>query len=360
MGNIVVQSKRIKIPFHIHPYKFEEGLHAVEKSDTQGRKRRYLVGITSGMKTDGHGERMTKSCVDNMQEQAKSGIIRLYVGQHNVDHVEDIGKLVDSNVNQLGEWITSYRLYDDFDGLEKGSNKLQRADTLWRQVNGLPPYVDDETGQPRPLQFGFSIEGYIPDGGIVEMSETGQRTIQRVDLDGVLVTPRPSYKDSALTAVYKALDELDPSKRITVSENIRGKFINRIEDERRRESYYSKRFKLDEALDESIDEIMTRGMQVHDRLQLLFSEYSTMMIQLIMEHRGVFVRPKDQPDVPDDTGAVNVAKKLRRVQVLKNIEDQMSGLVGSYTKRATKSKSKEIVHGRNSTKRTKPRRKAHH
>ena len=61
-----LEEKRIRIPFHIHPYKFEQGLHAVEKADTSngGVKRRYLVGITSGMKIDGHGERMTKACID--------------------------------------------------------------------------------------------------------------------------------------------------------------------------------------------------------------------------------------------------------------------------------------------------------
>ena len=62
-----------------------------EHTDSEGKKRRYLKGCSSGMKVDGHGERMTKNCIKNMQEQAKSGNILLYAigkGFHNL-HVID-------------------------------------------------------------------------------------------------------------------------------------------------------------------------------------------------------------------------------------------------------------------------------
>lgn len=358
MSETLTKDKRIPIPFHIHPYKFEEGMHAVEKADSQGSKKRYLRGITSGLKLDGHGERMTKSCIDKMQNQAQSGNILLYEGQHGVTYTEDIGKLVDSEITPTGEWITTYRLYDESDGFEKGSSTLEKADKLWRQVNGLHPYVDTE-GNPKPIQKGFSIEGFIPEGGIVSMSESGQRVIDGVDLDGVLVTPRPSYSDSVITSIYKALDELTPAKRINISENIRGKFINKIEDENRKNSYYSKRFKLEDALTESIEEIMNNGSQVRDRLNLLFDEYKNMMIELLISHAGVFIRPINQQDLPDNPGGVDVAKMQRRTRVLKNIQDQLKVLVDERS-RVEKSKAKkEKKYGRrNSTKRTFPRGKA--
>lgn len=338
----LTKSERIKIPFHVHPYKFEEGLHAVEKADKDGKKRRYLKGITSGLKFDGHGERMTKACVQKMENQARTGSILAYEGQHGVTFTDDLGKLVESEITPTGEWITTYRLYDEMDGFEPGSRTLERADKLWRQVNGLHPYVDEE-GNPRPLQKGFSIEGYIPEGGILEMSESGQRVINDVDLDGVLITPRPAYTDSVITAIYKALDELTPQKKITISENIRGKFINKIEDENRKQSYYSKRYKLEDALNETIEEIMSHEVQVRDRLNLLFDEYKQMMIELLVGHVGVFIRPKDQPDIPEE-GAVDVAK-MQRMRLLKSIEGQLKGFldVKSEIYKSKQSKEKRYV-----------------
>jgi hypothetical protein len=330
---------RIYIPFHIHPYEFEKGCHAVEKSDDAGVKHRYLIGTSSGMKEDGHGERMTKDCIDYMQEQANKGSILLYEGQHGVTHSMDLGKLVKSVISPTGEWKTEYRLYDESDGFEKGGATLERADKLWRQVNGLPPYVD-ETGKSKPLQKGFSIEGYIPDGGIVTMSDTGQRVIARVDLDGVLVTPRPSYQDSVITAVYKALDELTPEKRISFTENIRGKFMNKIEDENRKQSYYSQRYKLEDALNESIEDIVNRGVQVKDKLDLLMREYSSMLVELVVSHSGVFIRPEDQPDLPDDYGSVDVAK-VQRLRVLKDIQGLLNTYMEVKDKKTFKSKSEE-------------------
>lgn len=319
-------SERIRIPFHIHPYKFEEGLHVVEKADGEGRKRRYLKGITSGMKIDGHGERMTKGCVEKMQAQANSGEILLYEGQHGVTHTEDLGRLVESELTPTGEWITTYRLYDEHDNV--GPVKLERANTLWNQVNGLPPYE-------KPLQKGFSIEGYIPDNGIIEMSESGQRVIDAVDLDGVLVTPRPSYRSSVISAVYKALGELQPDLKITISENIRGELINAIQEEKLKQSYYSKRFKLDDARDTKVEEYINNGGQIKAKLELLMVEYSRMFIDLIMEHNQVFVRPKDQPDIPDDSGAVDVAK-AQRTRVLSDIRD----LIKVYTVMKTENAQK--------------------
>ena len=340
----LTKSEKKYIPFHIHPYKFEEGLHAVEKADKEGNKRRYLKGITSGLKNDGHGERMTKACIKNMEKQAKNGNILLYEGQHGFTYTEDLGKMVNSEITPMGEWITEYRLYDKDDGFELGSATLERADKLWRQVNGIHPYVDEE-GNSRPLQKGFSIEGYIPEGGIVEMSESGQRVINAVDLDGVLVTPRPAYTDSAITAIYKALDKLTPQRRITISENIRGKFINKIEDENRKQSYYSKRYKLEDALNESIEEIISQSVQVRDKLNLLFDEYKIMMIELVIEHTGVFLRPADQQDIPDNSGEVDVAK-MQRLRLLKSIQGQLKGFLDVKASRVKKTNNKEKYNGR--------------
>lgn len=316
----VSKAERIKIPFHIHPYEFEKGLHAVEKADSEGgKKRRYLKGFSSGMKVDGHGERMTKECIKNMQEQAKSGNILLYAGQHGVDHTDDVGKLVDSEISPTGDWITTYRLYDEDDGFAPDSKTLEKADKLWKQVNGLPPY-------DKPMQKGFSVEGYIPDDGILVMDDTGARTINKVDLDGVLVTPRPSYKTSVISAIYKALDELEPEKKLSITETIRGQFMQSLEEEKKRESYYTKRYKLEDLLNDSIDLIMSKGLQVKERLNLLFDEYKQAMIQLLIDHEIVF-STGEKPDIPSNDGAVEVAKNMQLHRILKDVEGSLLAYV---------------------------------
>lgn len=331
--------KGIPIPFHIHPYLFEQQQHAVEKEDSQGVKRRYLYGISSGMKVDATGERMTKECIADMQKQANSGEILLYPSPHGVRDIDDIGRLVESQITPGGDWVTTYRLYDKHDGI--GPNKLENIETLWRQINGLPPYK-------KATQKGFSIEGYIPDNGIIEMTETGQRTIGKVNLDGAIVTSRPAYTDSVLTAVYKALDVLPPAKIFAESENIRGTFMNLIHDEEMQQSFYSKKYKLDDALHELIEKIMVRGTQVQDRLNLLFDEYKQMMIQLLIEHRNMF-KPDDLSN--PERIPVDVAK-MQRERVLCRIHDLLKIFKSMVDGR--KKIHKERNRGRNNTKRPCP------
>ena len=86
-----------RFSFHFHPKGFEDKTHAVLKEEG-GYKRRYLVGIASGKSIDGHGERMTEKAIGSFQNQAKSGNILLYEGQHGVNYIDDIGKLTGSNL----------------------------------------------------------------------------------------------------------------------------------------------------------------------------------------------------------------------------------------------------------------------
>lgn len=341
-----VKDKRIRINFHIHPYRFEEKQHAVEKADSNNKKRRYLYGITSGMKVDGTGERMTANCIKNMQKQANSGEILLYEGQHGVTHTEDLGRLVESQITPMGDWVTTYRLYDENDDI--GPVKLERANTLWKQVNGLPPYE-------KALQKGFSIEGFIPDGGIIHMSDTGQRTIDKVDLDGVLVTPRPAYEDSVLLAVCKALDILPEQKRETETERIKLTFSSLLEDDERERNFYTQSYKLEEMRDDLIEKIMTKGIQVKDRLEIVFDEYKNLMIQLLMDYKDIFSQiPADQPAI--DMGSVDIAKmKTQRLKLWKHMNDLITQFYG-VKKSIKRSKS----NGRNSHSSLVSRRKTTH
>lgn len=122
-------------------------------------KHRYIKGIASGTRVDQHGERLTQHCIDSIASQCNRGDILLYPDVHGIKASQDIGILSDFRVDPTGDWVVEFRLYDDTDNIDKAS--LEIADKLWKQLNGLSPYR-------KPRKKGFSIEGYIPDEGLVD------------------------------------------------------------------------------------------------------------------------------------------------------------------------------------------------
>jgi hypothetical protein len=277
------ENRRIKIFFS--PYGFEAKTHAVEK-DMNGKKRRYLKGVSSGVHVDGHGEMMTPNCIKSFQSQAESGDILLYEGLHGVNFIDDIGRLEKSEILPNGDWLTEYRLYDDGDGM--GQTTTEKADKLWKQVNGLPPYK-------YPRQKGFSIEGEIPKTGVVQMNESGKRVMDDVKLDGVVVVPRPAYLSSVAQAVYKALGINPPyliRKNLTVS------LKDIVDESEKKEIYFKRKWQIEEALECEVKEIMLSGEQIDERLNMLFDEYRNLMIDLILSSAEMFKADAPLGDVP--------------------------------------------------------------
>ena len=278
-----MEERRIKFKFH--PAQFEKHLHAVEKSIGNGPKHKYLIGVSSGEKLDGHGERMTNKCIKSFMDQCNKGSILLYADKHDVNYTDDIGILAGAEILPDGDWKTEFRLYDQSDGF--GDNTIEKADKLWRQVNGLAPYS-------HPIQKGFSVEGFIPDDGIVEMSQDGRRVMDNVILDGVVVVPRPAYTTSIAHAVYKALG----LKRIwNVRKGIEGRFRDRLVEKATQDNFYSSKYGLDDALmdeiynfmqDESIDD-------KHEVLESIFDEYKRLMCELVMGSSTVFKEVDEYP-----------------------------------------------------------------
>ena len=266
-----------RFSFHFHPKGFEDKTHAVEK-DEGGQKRKYLEGIASGKSIDGHGERMTENAIKSFMRQANSGNILLYEGQHGVNFIDDIGILARADVTKGGDWFTEFRLYDDIDKM--GGVTLEKSDKLWRQVNGLPPYK-------HPQQKGFSIEGEIPDGGIVSMDMSGKRVIDDVLLDGVVVVPRPAYQDSIASAVYKALGLPKPW---VMQKNLGNTLREKLDEDDARDLYFKKKYQIDEALETEIRGIMSGSFpDYREPLNMLFDEYSDLMVRIILESKDLFL-----------------------------------------------------------------------
>lgn len=266
-----------RIAFKFHPFDFENKNHSVEKNEG-GKQRRYLCGISSGIRPDHHGERMTEKCIKSFMDQANNGDILLYTDKHDVEFTGDIGILTKSEIKDNGDWYTEYRLYDEDDGVDTAS--LEKANKLWKQVNGIKPYT-------KPKQKGFSIEGHVPEGGIVEMSSAGQRVLDNVELDGTVVVPRPAYKDSIAHSVYKALGMETP----WILRSDFGKELqNRLMKDYHRDTFHKKQYQLEDALSNLIEEIMiTKDCnEREERLQSAFKEYSNIMIPLIMENQLYF------------------------------------------------------------------------
>lgn len=270
-------SNEKRISFLFHPYDYENKGHVVEK-DMDGKKRKYIKGVTSGVAVDGHGEKITDNCIKSFQLQANTGDVLLYAGKHGVDYTDDIGKLTSSSILPNLDWMTEFRLYDELDNI--GQNTLERADKAWRQSAGLPPYTVAK-------QFGFSIEGFIPDDGIISMDANGKRVIDKITLDGVVLVPRPAYQTSIAQSIYKALDERSPWN---VEKEMSRDFKNKIQADELENSYFRRRFQFQDLLENEIEKIMC-NVHIGDKeetLHKLFDEYKSAMVELIMNSSKLF------------------------------------------------------------------------
>lgn len=310
------QSIKTPISFHFHPYNFETKQHAVEKSDSSGTKRRYVAGISSGLKLDQHQERMTEKCIKSFMDQANSGDVLLYPDIHGIKASEDIGILSKAELTPGHDWFTEYRLYDKADDV--GTNKLEKIDTLWKQINGLPPYS-------KPRQKGFSIEGYIPESGMLSYESDatgniGKRVIDDVQLDGVLLVNRPAYKDSIATAVYKALGEMMPEKAMKVRKNIQTALREKVNQEELRDKYYKSKWDLQDAMESEIERIMkSEDPSKREKLDILFQEYQDMMIELILNSESLFLPEEEGDQVEVSPYGSKMIGKDSRMDIYKSL-----------------------------------------
>lgn len=270
-----------KIKFNFHPYQFADMKHYVEKEDKEGIKRKYLVGVASGMKTDGQGERMTKSCVEKMHTQANSGDLLIYDSPHGVAGTDDVGIIIKSEVTPLGEWLIEARLYDTYDGFKEDSFTLQKIDKLWKQLKGLPPYK-------KPAQKGFSVEGYIPEGGIELVSENGKRVIDDIVLKGAIVTSDPAYTDSIINAIYKALDELKPEKKQVLEKDIYERFADKLKSGDYGHNFYLQYYTIQDVLQDLLEEYLRHPRQLDDKLNSVFEQYKKIMVELLKRNINMF------------------------------------------------------------------------
>ena len=291
-----MEQKRIQFDFI--QKKFDSGYFAVEKADNGGIKHRYLEGIASGIYVDGHGERMTQHCIESFIAQAKAGDILLYEGLHGVNFVDDVGLLVDASITPEGQWWVSFRLYDETDNM--GAATLEKADKVWRQANGLPPYKT-------PKKRGFSIEGDIPEGGIKSVDESGRREMDDVKLDGVVLVNRPAYAASVAHPVYKALGIVPPW---SVRKSLQSSLESKMQAAGAREEYWQKYYQLQDALDSEIKRIVSDSVEPENELNDLFVEYSKVAVSLILEYPQMY---KNETEVVTPDQSVQKSQSRTRV-----------------------------------------------
>lgn len=290
------------IKFNFRPNSDNGSSWGVEKEEGDVKKR-YLEGISSGEKLDGELERMTEKAIKSFMDQAEGGQVLLYDGKHGINSVEDVGILNKAKVLPNGDWFTSYRLYDESDGI--GQNKLEKIEDIWKQANGFPPYK-------KPIQKGFSIEGDIPDGGIVSAEDDGEgnmvrRVIDDVKLTGVVLVPKPAYTDSVATAIYKALGEVTPDKAKKLKKNFDAEFGKVLQDQADEENYHRKRWDLQDALERTIENIMrkTNITDKSDQLMIAFDSYKLHMIPQIMDAESIFMDNEEEEAVENNAYIVN-------------------------------------------------------
>jgi hypothetical protein len=273
----------------------------VIEKDVEGGKRKYLVGVSSGLATDAHRERMSEKAIESFMKQANSGEILLYPDIHGIKASKDIGRLTECKVMDNGDWYTEYALYNenDFDS-ELHKEKLSTIDTVWRQLNGLSPYE-------KPMQKGFSIEGYVPSGKI-KTNTRGENIIDDVMLDGVILCPRPAYETGIANAVYKSLGVCPDWVEEKVKKNIRGKLSEIISNKETQSQYYQRKFEIDEAFEQSIYEIMKDPKpNKQERLSIVFDEYKNIMIGHLISFQDMF-----EPELVDDPVIIERSENIQK------------------------------------------------
>jgi hypothetical protein len=293
-------SRKLKIEYHPADRETKtekEGVtqYAIEKADSEGRKRRYLCGISSGMAIDHHGERMSKECIDDFQTQAVDNDIPLLVN-HGKDFTEDVGILTTSEITKEYDWYTEYRLFDEYDlqdnpGLEQN---VKEANVVWAKAAGLPPYR-------RPKQFGFSIEGWVDDNN-KQATATGT-VINKVDLDpGVTLVSRPAYKTSVAHAIAKAFPkEENIAKDLTGEKTDKSVFSDIIVQDAAREDFFEVLADLEAKKDLAIEKILS-SMESNERKQEMIidslNDYRDMLTELYAS--GGFVAI-NSPEIPEES-----------------------------------------------------------
>jgi hypothetical protein len=314
--NNLNNSKR-KISFHFQPFQKEDKEFAIEKSDNNGLKRKYLCGISTGPKTDLEKERLTENAVNMIIKQAESEDILLYPDLHGIKASEDIGILTNAKILPDGDWYTEYRLYDEYDEVDQRS--IEVADKIWKQSKGLPPYK-------HPKKKGFSIEGVIPDDGIIsaekdEFGNIGKRVIDKLELDGVVIVPRPAYKDGIANAVFKALGEIPPWEKEILSKSIQGELKSMLDNKELEDQFYSRRWEINDALEKQIEKVMSRkGDLKKEKLEYLFSEFKDLMIDLIMQSENMF---QITENIEDDNIDEQVEKNSK-LEIYKSLLEELN------------------------------------
>jgi len=307
-----------KISIHFQPVIQKTGSMTVEKS-MNGKVRRYLEGVSSGLKEDAHKERVSEKCLKQFMELANSGDILLFPDIHGIRQSEDIGILEKAEILPNSDWFTSYRLYDEDDN--PGALKLEKINNIWKQCNGLPPYS-------KPKIMGFSIEGIIPDKGII-MSKSGDSILDNILLDGVVLVPRPAYLDSVANAVYKALNVLPPWREEKVKNIVKSQLNEFLHEQELTNMYWNKKFELNNAFQHIIEKIMADSQNMKgERLDIVFNEYKVAMINLLMKSQELFKQDNLEQDI-----SKSIQSERNRERIYADLSKQFELLQKCYARR---------------------------
>ena len=227
---------------------------------------------------------------------------------HGKGATDDIGMLTNSKILEDGNWWIEARLYDENDNI--GSYKLEKANDLWNQVNGIDPYAEAK-------QKGFSIEGYLTDLEKIDAT-TGGRIINNMELDYMAVVPRPAYKDSIAHSVAKSLGaQTEWAIRKTISNKIEMKLNERKESE----NLNTEKWALESALGEVVDSIMSSdSLDKYTELNTTLDEFKNAHIKILMKYEDTF-SSQDSVDSNVDKGVSKnewETKILERIKTLKS------------------------------------------
>jgi hypothetical protein len=258
-------NSKIKFIFTIASPETRQPVQKNQKYTKIDKGKKFLCGVISGQQVDAHGDRMSENAINGMIEQSKTKDILLYVN-HGKDFTNDIGILRSIQKLSNGDLYAEFELFDN-----------EEANKVWLQANGLPPYKN-------PKEFGFSVEGFVPEEKI-SFTSSG-RIIDYIELDpGVSLVSKPAYTPSIVQAIEKSFrkNEINYFEKQITAEKLRNKdFIENLEE-------------IENAMSKAEDEILTNEtmdiVQKESFLRAAYSSYVEKKINLFKEIN--FLYPKE-------------------------------------------------------------------
>jgi len=128
------------------------------------------------------------------------------------------------------------------------------------------------------------------------------------------------------------LGELPPDFEKNVRKSVKEELQQKIKEEELRNKYYDKKWDVNDALESQVEKVMRRenDNRKEEQLRLIFEEYSTIMLKLIMESEELFVEDEDSEDTAYGDTPI---RKNAKIVLFQSMYNQLAQIEKSLNQR---------------------------